>query len=329
MKLVKWIGTMFIMLSVVIAGCSSSSGDGELTKVTFILDWVPNTNHTGLYVALDNGYYEEEGLDVEIILPGEGMSANTSVAAGNAQFGINHQEGVTQARAQDIPVVSIAAIIQNNTSGFASPVDKNITSPSDFAGNIYGGWGDPVADAIIESLMVEEGADFNEVEILNTGYSDFFTAVERDIDFAWIFYGWDGVQAELIDFPLNMIYVKDQVEELNYYTPVIITNDQMIEEQSDVVKAFMAATAKGYQFAIDNAEDAARILLNQVPDLDEDLVIASQQWLSEQYRADVARWGEQELSRWESYYNWMKQHDLLDGEVDIQQAFTNEFIPKQ
>lgn len=329
MKLTKWIGMVLLLLSLVIAGCSSTTGSNELTKVTFILDWVPNTNHTGLYVALENGYYEQEGLDVEIISPGEGMSANTSVAAGNAQFGINHQEGVTQARAQGIPVVSIAAIIQNNTSVFASPKHKNITSPRDFEGKVYGGWGDPIAEAVIESIMVQEGADFSKVDILNTGFSDFFTAVERDIDFAWIFYGWDGIHAELLDFPLNLIHVSEQAEELNYYSPVIITNDQMIEEQPDVVKAFMAATAKGYQHAIDNAEDAARILLNQVPDLNEDLVIASQLWLSEQYQADATRWGEQEISRWENYYNWMKSHELLDGEVDVHQAFTNEFIPKQ
>ena len=85
-----------------------------------VLDWTPNTNHTGLYVARDNGFFKDHGLDVEIIQPGE-AGADTMVATGAADFGVGYQEGMTQARIQGVPLVSIAAIIQHNTSGFASP----------------------------------------------------------------------------------------------------------------------------------------------------------------------------------------------------------------
>ena len=140
----------------------------ELKKITVVLDWTPNTNHTGLYVAKDQGYYEEEGLDVEIIMPGE-SGADQLVASGKADFGVSYQESITQARIQDVPIVSIAAVIQHNTSGFASPVEKNIISPKDFEGKKYGGWGSPIEESVIASLMKQENANPEEVSIINIG----------------------------------------------------------------------------------------------------------------------------------------------------------------
>ncbi len=85
------------------------------------------------------------------------------------------------------------------------------------------------------------------------GDTDFFTAVQRDIDFAWIYYAWTGVEAELRGEDLNMIYLTDYSDKLDYYTPVISTSEKMIEENSDTVKAFMKAVSKGYQLAMDNS----------------------------------------------------------------------------
>ena len=134
-----------------------------MEKIQFVLDWTPNTNHTGLYVAKEKGFFKEEGLDVEIMLPGE-AGADQLVAAGKAQFGIGAQESLTAARAQDIPIVSIAAILQHNTSGFASLKKDGIESPKDYEGKTYGGWGAPVEQAVISSLMAKEHADANQVE---------------------------------------------------------------------------------------------------------------------------------------------------------------------
>lgn len=298
----------------------------ELKKVSVVLDWTPNTNHTGLYVAKAEGYFEAEGLDVDIKMPGE-AGADQLVASGKAEFGVSYQEGITEARVQDIPIVSIAAIIQHNTSGFASLKDKNITSPKDFAGKKYGGWGAPLEKAVLASLMKQEDADVDEVDIVNIGDTDFFTAVKRDIDFAWIYYGWTGVEAELRGEDLNVVYLTDYSEKLDYYTPVLSTNESMIEEDPETIKKFLAAASKGYEFAIENPDAAAEILVEAVPDLDEELVKASQQWLASKYQDDAPRWGEQKLSVWENYANWMYENDLLEKELDSEQAFTNEFLP--
>jgi ABC-type nitrate/sulfonate/bicarbonate transport system substrate-binding protein len=298
----------------------------KLTDVKVVLDWTPNTNHTGLYVAKDQGYFEQEGLNVEIIQPGEG-GADAVIASGSAEFGVSVQESITQARIQGVPIVSIAAIIQHNTSGFASPVAKNIKSPKDFEGKTYGGYGAPVEMAVIESLMQQEKADVSKVKVVNIGAADYFTAVKRDIDFAWIYYAWTGVDAELRGEPLNMIYLTKYTDKLDYYTPVLATSEKMIKEKPELVKAFTAAAAKGYQFAIDKPEEAANMLLKAVPDLDKNLVMASQKWLSPKYKDEGPRWGEQKRAVWDNYSTWMFDHKLLEKKLDVDAAFTNDFLP--
>ncbi|MCF6094242.1 ABC transporter substrate-binding protein [Microaerobacter geothermalis] len=299
----------------------------ELQKVTVMLDWFPNTNHSGLYVAKDKGFYEEQGLDVEIVQPGEGSTADQLVAAGKADFGISYQEGVTQARANDIPLVSIAAIIQHNTSAFASLKEAQITSPKDFEGKRYGGWGSPVEEAVLKAVMEKAGADFSKLENVTLGATDFFTSIGRDADFEWIYYGWDGVEAERRGIDLNFIMLKDLDPALDYYTPVIVTNEQHVAEQKDLVKKFMAATAKGYDFAIQNPSEAADILLKNAPELNADLVKASQGWLSEKYQDDAEQWGIQKTQVWERYAQWMYDRQLIPKMIEADKSFTNEFLP--
>jgi ABC-type nitrate/sulfonate/bicarbonate transport system substrate-binding protein len=306
---------------------NESGKDAPKEKVTVFLDWVPNTNHTGLYVAKDQGYFAEQGLDVEIIQPSDSGAAQL-VAAGQGDFGVSYQEEVTNARAMDIPIKSIAAVIQHNTSAFASPVEKNIKTPKDFEGKKYGGWGSPMEHAMLASLMKKNGADVSKVEEVNIGTADFFTSVERNVDFSWIFYGWDGIQAELKDYPLNVIMVKDADPALDYYTPVLIASEKMLAERPDVTKRFLKAVSDGYKFAIENPEESAEILLNYAPELDPELVKASQIWLADKYQDDAPAWGVQKPEVWEKYADWMFEYGLLEKEIVSEDAFTNEFLPE-
>lgn len=306
---------------------AADSGDAQtLRDVSVVLDWTPNTNHTGLYAAVDQGFYEQEGLKVTILQPGAG-GADQMVASGEVPFGISYQESITQARVQGVPLVSLAAVIQHNTSGFAAPTDRNIKSPKDFEGKRYGGWGSPVEAAVMKSIMDQEGADVSKVENINMGDADFFTAAKRDIDFAWIFYAWTGIEAKLRGEPIDMLYVKDYSDSLDYYTPVIATNEKQIADDPELVKAFMKATSEGYEYAIDHPAEAADILIQAVPDLDPELVKASQKWLSPKYRDDADQWGMQKPEVWDNYGKWMSSQNLLEGEFDSTKAFTNDYLP--
>jgi ABC-type nitrate/sulfonate/bicarbonate transport system substrate-binding protein len=308
-------------------GSGASEGTKALGKVTLVLDWTPNTNHTGLYVAQEQGLWEKLGLEVEIIQPPE-AGASTLVASGTADFGISAQESMILAREQGLPLVSIAPIIQHNTSGFASTLDKNIKEPKDFEGKSYGGWGSPAESAVIESIMKVQNADVGKVEFVNAGSADFFTAMKKGIDFEWIFYGWTGIEAELRNDPVNMVYLTDYSKQLDYYTPLILTNENMIKNKPELVRAFLAGATEGYEYAIANPEAAADILLKAVPELDPALVKASQTWLSPKYKDDAARWGEQKKEVWSGYGDWLTSNGLLKAGLQYDEMFTTEFLPK-
>lgn len=322
---------LMVLVSVVmlvLIGCGTKDEtSSDLRKVNFALDWMPNTNHTGIYVAKEKGYFEEVGLDVDILLPGE-VGSGQLVATQKADFGVNYQESLMMARNEGLPLVSITAIIQHNTAGYASSVDKNIQEPADLAGKIYGANLSPLGEATMKTMMGGSGVEVSEIESKNIGDSDFFVAIERDIDFSLVFQGWTGIEAEIREVDLNMMYLKDYAEGLDYYTPIIVTSEAMIEKDPKLVEDFIQAAVRGYEFAIENPTEAAEILIAQVPDLNEELVRKSQQWLSPKYQDNAERFGIQEKVRYEKVRDFMIDNQLIEADFDINKAFTNEFLPK-
>jgi len=318
---------VLVFTTLIITACGKTT-DKQFTPVTFMLDWVPNTNHTGIFVAQSKGYFNETGLSVNIIQPGE-VYPEAAVASGATDFGISFQEYVTLSRAEQVPIVSIAAILQHNTSGFACAADLNIQSPADFEGLRYGSFGTPFEAPTLEVLMKCSSGNFNQLEIVNTGWSDPLALIaEGQIDIAWIFYGWQGIQAQQQGIDLDIVMMKDYFDCIpDYYTPVIISSEEIIVKKPEVVRALLEALTRGYNFAIQHPEEASELLCNAVPELDIDLVKASQIWLSQYYQADAPRWGEQKASVWQNYTDWMVEYGILSDPIIASVAFTNEFLP--
>jgi ABC-type nitrate/sulfonate/bicarbonate transport system substrate-binding protein len=255
--------------------------------------------------------------------------AEQAVISGVADFGISFQEQVTLARADDIALVSIAAIIQHNTSGFASRGELGVSSPKDWEGLRYGSFGSPFEEPTLDVLMECDQGDFSALEVVNTGFADPLALLdEAQTDLAWIFFAWQGVQAELLGIDLNVVMLEDWFDCVpDYYTPVLVSSETTIEERPEIVRSFLSAITEGYQFAIENPSEAADILLEAAPELDVKLVHQSQAWLSPRYQADASRWGEQQLSVWTGYSNWMAEHKILSEPIDAEGAFTNAYLP--
>lgn len=295
--------------------------------VTVILDYIPNTNHTGMYVALDRGYYAEAGLNVRIIEPTEGAT-NTLVAVGKGDFGVAYQEDVTLARAMDepLPIRAIAALIQHNTSGLVSWAGKNITSVKDFEGKTYAGWGGPGEEAVLRAVMEAEGLD---PSTLNLVISDGnFAAMEKDVDLMWFFEAWDCITCQMNGFELNYMPVRELDERLDYYTPVIITNEDMIANHPDTVRAFLEATRRGYLDAIADPDGCAGVLNKYAPDYSLEFLTLSQEYLADKYMEDTDRWGEMKQSVWDNYTDFMVEYGVMAAPIDSAELYTNEFLPE-
>lgn len=299
----------------------------ELKEITFVLDWTPNTNHTGLYVAQDQGYYEEAGLKVNIIQPPED-GATTMVASGKAQFCVDFQDYLAPVftSEEEIPVVGVATIIQHNTSAIISLKEDGIESPKDLEGKNYATWDLPVEKAMMQNIMEADGGDYSKLNLIPEYIDNEAAALQQDIDAIWIYYAWAGIACEQQGLETNYIFFKDIKPEFDFYSPIIVANSDWLKENPDTAKAFLAATAKGYEYAIKNPDAAADILCKQVPELDKDLVKASQEWLANQYEAEVPEWGYIDQARWDAFYSWLYENGLSE-EIPAGYGFTNDYLP--
>lgn len=299
----------------------------QLEDITVILDYVANTNHTGMYVALDQGYYQEEGLNVKIVEPTEGATA-TLIAVGKGDFGISYQEDVTIALTADdpLPIKAIAAIIQHNTSGFATYADKNIQSPKDFEGKIYAGWGGAGEEAVLKAVMAQDGGDFSKLSMVISDGSG-FEALKDKADVMWFFEAWDNVKCKLNDFPINYTPVRELDSRLDYYTPVIIASNDTLENRPDTVKKFLAATTKGYEYVIANPKESAEILQKYAPDYSLEMLTMSSEYLAPKYAEDSEQWGTMKAEVWDNYTNFMAEYGVINKVIPAEQCFTNEFLP--
>lgn len=319
---------MALLMIMSFTSCKSSSKK-DSKKIRIVLDWTPNTNHTGLYVAQEKGYFKDLGLDVEIMQPPEG-STTQLVAAGGAEFGISFQDTLAKAYASDtpLPVTAVAAILQHNTSGIISLKDEGIDRPSALCGHSYATWEDPIELAIIKQIVEADGGNYDDIELVPNTVTDVVTALQTDVQSVWVYKAWDGIATEVAGLDTNFINFADYGEELDYYSPVLIANNDYLENNPDQVKKVLEAIEKGYEYAIDNPEEAADILLEAAPENSEELVKASQEWISRQYKAEVSQWGYINPERWNKFYDWLYENNLVDQKIEENFGFTNDYLPK-
>lgn len=317
-----------LSLAIGLFACGKKEETSDLKKVDFLLDWTPNTNHTGLFVAKEKGYLKEVGIDLDIKQPPE-ASAQELVINNKASFGIDFQDLMATAVSKNAPVVAVASIIEHNTSGIVSAKAKNILSPKDMAGKTYGTWNDVVELAMLENVMKKENADFSSVKLVPNSDSSAATAIENGVfDSAWIYYAWDGILAESLGVETNFFYLKDYDASLDYYSPVIIANTDYLKENKDEAKAILAAIKKGYQYAIENPEEAADILIKYAPELKEkrDFIVASQTYLAKHYASDKATWGKIDPERWNRFYAWINDHNITEAPIEANAGFSGEYL---
>ncbi len=331
---------LFCLLGILVASCGKNSssdttgnnekksGESSSAKISIVLDWTPNTNHTGLFVAKELGYFKEEGLEnVEIVQPPEG-STTALIGAGGAQFGISFQDTLAKSFSNDspVPVTAVAAIIQHNTSGIISLKDKGIDSPKKLEGHKYATWDDEIEKAILKKIIIDDGGDFGKVKMIPNTVTDVVTALKTDIDAVWVYYAWDGVATELAGLQTNFLNFADYGKELDYYSPVIIANNDYLKKNPEEAKKVLRAIKKGYEYAIANPEEAAKILVKNAPELKLELVTESQKWLASKYKADVAEWGVIDQNRWDLFYEWLFKNGLIKKEIPKGYGFSNDYL---
>ena len=329
-----------LCLGVLLTGCGKAPDSGENTapvqaakqdvrKLTFVLDWTPNTNHTGIYVAREKGYFKDAGLEVEIVQPPEN-GAEVLAASGKAQFAMSFQDSLAPAFSGDnpLPVTAVAGVIQHNTSGIISRRGEGMDRPKGLEGKKYATWDLPVEKATIKDVMEADGGDFDKVELIPSTVTDEVTALKtKSVDAIWIFYAWAGVKTELEGLETDYFAFADLDPVFDFYTPVIIANNTFLAEEPETARAFLDAVSRGYEFAIEHPREAGEIPCKAAPELDPELVKASQEYLADKYQADAPQWGYIDQERWDAYYAWLNEKGLTETPIEAGTGCSNEYLP--
>jgi ABC-type nitrate/sulfonate/bicarbonate transport system substrate-binding protein len=331
-------------LALLLAGCSfgketapAASYTGPVAKVKLALDWTPNTNHTGIYVAQQKGWYRQQGIDLTFLPYSSNVAPEQLVATGQADFGISFTESVTADRALGQPLVSIAAILQHNTSALVSLKSSGLDTVAKLAGKRYAGFGAPYEQPVISQVLSCGGASNTAFQNITTTLDPIQALKSGQFDFAWVYEGWEVIEAQREGLQLNIFPLIDYCMP-DYYSPVIITNAALIKQHPDVIRRFLKATSQGYVYAAEHPQDAAKLLIAGAAAGtfdDQGLVAASQAYLSPQYMKDTHCWGLQAPEKWTNYPRFMYDHGAIQdangnairAQPDYAAAFTNAYLP--
>jgi ABC-type nitrate/sulfonate/bicarbonate transport system substrate-binding protein len=242
---------------------------------------------------------------------------------------VSVQEELIPARAAGLPVQSIAAIIQHNTSSLVSLASDGIERPKDLEGKTYGGYGGQLEQALLDKLVTCDGGDPSKVRSVDVGEADYRIGLQNgQYDAVWIFDGWDGIRLRQEGVDTNTIAFIDHDDCIpDWYTPLLATSEQVEKKRPEDLKAFMAATARGYREAMADPAAAADALLSQADDLDPNLVEASSTYLATRYADDPANWGRQSAKTWDGFAAFLLEAGLIDEPIDVDAAWTNEYLP--
>jgi ABC-type nitrate/sulfonate/bicarbonate transport system substrate-binding protein len=316
---------------------SPSLPTGPQATVRLALDWTPNTDHTGFYVALAKGWYAQAGIDLKV-LPYATQAPETLLAAHQAECGISFQDSLTFAVAAGADIVSVAAILQMTASAIGVLADGPIQRPRDLDGKTYGSFAYPAEVPTMKAVIKADGGkgDFKVAILDAAAYEALYN---KQVDFTIPFTAWEGVEAEQRGIKLRYFQFADYGFP-DFYQVVLACDRQWLEKDPDAARRFVAATAAGFAFAAAKPDDAAALLVSENPgafDANKDLPRASQEFLVKGgYLLDAdGRFGAQTLERWQGYSDFLYRQGLLaDGDgkpltkpLDYGRLFTNDFLP--
>lgn len=319
----------------VLSALTGCSGAGQGQTIRFALDWTPNTNHTGLFVALQRGYFADAGLDVQV-LPYNNTAVDTVVDAGNAEFGVSTHNSSTFSRASGAHTVSVLAPLRHWATGIGVKADRgDIASPKDLDGKTYAGFGDPGEVEALQQVIRNDGGtgDFTSVTLGTSAYEAVYSG---KADFTVSYLGWEGIEAEHHGTPMKYFRYTD-FGFPDAYAIVIDANQDWLAANPDRAAKFVQALQRGYQFAADDPDAAARDLIDANPGAfnDESLVVESQRMLAGQFMKDTdGRVGAQTREQWAANSGFLFEKGLLAGpdgaplteEPDWSGYFTNEYL---
>ncbi len=339
----RCISLFLAAMMAVMAGCSTSAQPAdtaleeatettaELEDFDIVLDWYPNAVHSFIYVAMEKGYYAQEGLNVNVRFPANTNDALSLTAAGRADMGIYYLHDVIMAAAnENVPIKSVGALTQSSLNVVLSLKEKNITSPSDLIGKKVGYSGTTLSEAMLRSnLEYVEGADTqSNMELIDVGFDLMSSMTTGQVDATiGCMRNHEVPQMESEGFAVQY-YSPSEYGVPQYYELVLVASNDSLESNPEKIKGFLRASQKGFDFMKENPEEALQILLNNQNEenfpLKEEVEKQSMDILLPLMETETTPFLSQDAQVWQNSIDWMvKEGIVAENAITPEDVFVN------
>ncbi len=325
-------------LAVGVAACgsddSSDSGDtgdtaaAQTTDATLVLDFIPGAVHSGIYEAVQKGYYEENGINLKIIEPTSTADTLKLIDAGKAEFGIADGIDLATQIVDGREAQGIMAIAQRPPGGLITLEEDGITDPKQLEGETVGVTGVPSDNAILDTIMADAGGSSDNVDVVTIGFNGVQALESGKVKAFTGFIPADGVQVEADGYPTKD-FPLDEYGGPSYPGLVVFSTESKIGEDPDLMQGFVDATIKGYQDALDDPAAAIDSLISQTQGIDKQLATDSfDAWIPLFGPADT--FGQFNEANLESLSTFMVDNGLADEPIAPDRYATTQFTqPKE
>lgn len=318
-----------VVLILMLVGCSpnkENESDEALEDLTIMLDWYPNAVHAGIYYAKEKGLFEEEGLNVTIEMPAETNDPLKLAAIGKVDLAISYQTQVALSRSEDIPVVSLAALVRHSLDGIMYKKESGIISPKDLENKTVGYSSSEISRAIVETMVEADGGDPSKVQMMDVGW-DLMPAIATDNVDA-LTSAYRNHQLIILNkegHTIEMIDPSDYGVPANYEL-ILVTGEETLTKKKPLFEKFWRALAKGHEAVKENPEMGLQVLLeheNESFPLDKEIETQSLEVLLPLMDAENIPFGYQEEESWEAVIDWLVERKVIQEKLDTKEVFEN------
>ena len=305
---------------------SSRIGAQSSEAVSIALDWFPNANHAGLFLAEANGLFQVAELDISLVTPADPTAVLQTVAAGRDTFGISYQPDVLLARAANVPVVAVAALVPRPLLGVMSLEEAAIERPADLAGRTVGYTGIPSQEAFLRTMLEADGISMDDIELINVEFNLLPALISGQAAATMgAFRTHETIVAEREGYPVDLMRVEDWGVPL-YNELVLVASEETLSSRADLVETVLGTVRDGYLTAAADQEAALKALLAAYPEADIEVEREGLALLAELWSQSSASFGVLVPEQWSAFAGWMTANGLLTAEVDVSQAIAGPFV---
>jgi len=301
-----------------------------MNHLKIALDWTPNANHIGFYVARELGFYNDVNLDISIIdtsVDNYAVTPAKKVELGTVDLALCPLESVMSYRSKTnaFPLKAIATLFQEDLSAIVTLKKDAVQSPKDLSGKTYASYKARYEDAIVKQMIINDGGDGSLEIVYPEKLGIWETIVNGSIDATWIFTNWEGIQAKQNQLELNYFKLKDYGIPYSY-SPVIVASEDSIAQNGTTLEAFLQATKKGFYYAQQHPEKAATILKPLLAASDQDIDLTASITETCIALGTEKSWGTLKVDRVEQFLTWLQNHELEKHQLTASELFTNELF---